>query len=334
MTMPAEALPTTPPASLLADLVRSDLRRVDAAILRLVENEVSLIQQLAGHIIAAGGKRLRPALTIASAQLCGYEGDRHINLATCVEFIHTATLLHDDVVDDSKLRRGLATANAIWGNKASVLVGDFLLSRAFQMMVDDGDLNVLRLLSDTSATIAQGEVQQIMITSDPATPEATYFSVIQAKTAALFAAACKLGAMAAGHQAHEQALFEYGMNLGIAFQLVDDALDYAAEQSELGKTVGDDFREGKVTLPVILAYGQATAQERAFWERTLAEGEQHEEDLATALRIMRGYNAIEQTLNRAESYAQEAKRALLRFQDTPARDALMETAEQSSARRY
>ena len=245
--------------SALVELVGDDLQACNRAIIARMDSPVTLIPQLAAHIVAAGGKRLRPLLTLASARLCGYPGPaggaRHVDLATCVEFIHTATLLHDDVVDESQLRRGLASANAIFGNKASVLVGDFLFARAFQLMVEDGSLAVLGILSRAAATIAEGEVLQLQTQNDLTTTEDQYLEVIQGKTAALFAAACEVGAVIASRPAREQeALASFGMNLGIAFQLVDDALDYAANEATLGKTVGDDFREGKVTLPVLAAY--------------------------------------------------------------------------------
>ena len=253
-------LEKTKPASLdpLYALIRGDLKRVDALILERVKNEIPLIHDLAKHIIAGGGKRIRPALTLISAQLCGYQGPRHITLAAAVEFIHTATLLHDDVVDESKLRRGLPTANELFGNKASVLVGDFLLSQAFQLMVGDGSHKALKILSDASAIIAKGEVMQLMTEGEPETSVERYLQIISSKTAVLFASACELGAVVAEEERAEEKLREFGIYIGIAFQLVDDALDYGADQGKLGKTVGDDFREGKVTLPVILAYAAGT----------------------------------------------------------------------------
>ena len=261
-----------------------------------MDSPVALIPQLAAHIVAAGGKRLRPLLTLAAARLCGYpdpgttpssrhqHGARHIDLAACVEFIHTATLLHDDVVDESQLRRGLASANAVFGNKASVLVGDFLFARAFQLMVDDGSLRVLAILSKAAATIAEGEVLQLVTQNDLSTTEARYLEVIQGKTAALFAAACQIGAVVASRPDREEAaLAEYGMKLGIAFQLVDDALDYVADQATLGKTIGDDFREGKITLPVLAAFLAGDDLERAFWRRTIEQLQQTESDLDRAM---------------------------------------------------
>ena len=235
-----------PSLDALDAIVADDINRVNRLIVEKMESRAPLIPQLAGHIVAAGGKRLRPMLTLAASRLCGYEGDRHIALATCVEFIHTATLLHDDVVDESMLRRGQESANALWGNEASVLVGDFLFSRAFQLMVSDASLKTLKILSDASAIIAEGEVLQLLTTNDTETSEEAYLEVIRSKTATLFAAAAKIGAVVAERpKAEEEALESYGMNLGIAFQLVDDALDYSADQAALGKTVGDDFREGK-----------------------------------------------------------------------------------------
>src|SRR5579859_1445372 len=261
-----------PDMSALSALVASDLKRVNALILDRMQSPVALIPQLAGHIIAAGGKRLRPMLTLASAKLVGYRGDRHLALSAAVEFIHTATLLHDDVVDASDLRRGLATANAVWGNKPSVLVGDFLFSRAFQLMVEDGSLKVLGILSHASAVIAEGEVLQLVTSNDTATEEAAYLEVIRSKTAELFAAASRIGAVVANRpEGEEAALDAYGRNLGVAFQLVDDMLDYSAEQTALGKTVGDDFRDGKITLPIVLAFARGDDQERGFWRRTLED---------------------------------------------------------------
>ena len=272
----------------LTNLVADDLRDVNELIIRYMDSPVVLIPQLASHLVAAGGKRLRPVLTLASAKMCGYaDGNRHIALAACVEFIHTATLLHDDVVDESGLRRGLASANAVFGNKASVLVGDFLFSRSFELMVEDGSLDVLRILSHASSVIAEGEVLQLITSNDTETSETAYLDVIRAKTAQLFAAACRIGAVVADRpRVEEEALETYGMNLGIAFQLIDDVLDFSAEQAKLGKTVGDDFREGKITLPIILAFRRGDNEERAFWRRTLESLEQTENDLTRALDLM------------------------------------------------
>jgi octaprenyl-diphosphate synthase len=307
----------------LTALLKDDLARVNALILERMRSPVALIPQLAGHIIAAGGKRLRPMLTLAAARLCGYRGERQVALAAAVEFIHTATLLHDDVVDDSSLRRGLATANAVFGNKPSVLVGDFLFSRAFELMVEDGSLPVLAILSRASAIIAEGEVLQLVTSNDVATTEAAYLEVINAKTAQLFAAASRIGAVIADRPAAEaDALESYGRNLGIAFQLVDDMLDYSALQSELGKSVGDDFRDGKITLPVVLALRAADERERTFWRRTLEDMEQRDGDLEEAIALMRRHGTLAATLDQARGYAAAARRALAPFRDGPERQAL------------
>ncbi len=312
----------------LVRLVQADLEACNRAIVARMESPVALIPQLAAHLVAAGGKRLRPLLTLAAARMCGYSGQRHVNLAACVEFIHTATLLHDDVVDESLLRRGLASANAVFGNKASVLVGDFLFARAFQLMVQDGSLRVLDILSSAAATIAEGEVLQLVTQNDLSTTEDRYLDVIKGKTAALFAAACQVGAVVAGQPAAEEAaLAGFGMKLGIAFQLVDDALDYAADQATLGKTVGDDFREGKITLPVLAAYAAGDAGEREFWRRTVGEGVQDEADLDRAMRLIARHGAIAATLSRAASFAAEAKADLAVFADTPLRRSLLAVAD-------
>jgi octaprenyl-diphosphate synthase len=321
----------------LTTLLRDDLAACNAAILARMDSSVELIPQVAAHIVAAGGKRLRPLLTLATARLCGYPaapaGLRHVNLAACVEFIHTATLLHDDVVDDSMLRRGLASANAVFGNQASVLVGDFLFARAFQLMVEDGSLPVLAILSEASATIAEGEVLQLTTQNDLATPESRYLEVVMGKTAALFAAACQVGAVVANRpQAEERALSEYGMKLGIAFQLVDDALDYAADQAKLGKTVGDDFREGKITLPVLVAYHAADDAERAFWQRTIAEGNQTDADLDRAMSIIARRGAIEATFDRARLFARDAHDALDIFPPSPLRQLLRDVTDYTISR--
>ncbi len=318
--------------STLIELVGGDMAATNRLIVERMHSPVALIPQLAAHIVAAGGKRLRPLLTLAAARLCGYPGPeggaRHVALAACVEFIHTATLLHDDVVDESQLRRGLASANAVFGNQASVLVGDFLFARAFQLMVADGSLRVLDILSRAAATIAEGEVLQLTTQNDLSTSEAQYLEVVRGKTAALFSAACQIGAVVAHRPEREEvALAEFGMNLGIAFQLVDDALDYAADQARLGKTVGDDFREGKITLPVLAAHAAGDAAERAFWQRTIGCCEQTEADLDDALGLMARHGAIRATLDRADGFAQAAKRALDAFPDSRLRRTLRDVAD-------
>jgi len=310
--------------STLIGLVREDLDAVNQVIVRRMHSPVALIPQLAAHIVAAGGKRLRPVMTLAAARLCGYRGQRHVSLAACVEFIHTATLLHDDVVDESMLRRGLASANAVFGNKASVLVGDFLFSRAFELMVEDGSLSVLAILSRASSVIAEGEVLQLTTSNDTTTSEDSYLEVIRCKTAALFAAAARVGAVVAERpRAEEEALESYGLNLGIAFQLIDDVLDYAANQHKLGKAVGDDFREGKITLPLLLAFRRGDAEERAFWKRTVEDLDQREEDLAEAMRLIERHGALRDTVGRARHYGAVARDALAIFPDGAEKRALL-----------
>ncbi len=329
---PTPHAPAGDALSRLTALLRDDLEACNRAIIARMDSPVALIPQLAAHIVAAGGKRLRPLLTLAAARLCGYPSGpgalRHVNLAACVEFIHTATLLHDDVVDESLLRRGLASANAVFGNKASVLVGDFLFARAFNLMVEDGSLKVLGILSHASATIAEGEVLQLTTQNDLSTSDAQYLDVVRGKTAALFAAACQVGAVITNRpERDERAMAAYGMNLGIAFQLVDDALDYAADQATLGKTVGDDFREGKITMPVLTAYAAGDEAEREFWRRTLEDSEQDADDLERALRLMEQRGAIQATLDRAAGFASDAKECLEAFPRSEFRDALGDIAD-------
>ena len=315
-------------------LFAQELAQVDAFILGHTQSEAELIPSIVQHIIASGGKRIRPILTLLSSQLCGYEGERHIHLAAAIELFHTATLLHDDVVDESELRRGMNTANVLWGNAPSVLVGDFLLGKAFQMLAQDGSIDVLRVLSDTSAVITEGEVKQLMQISDVTTSKETYLDIIASKTAALFMAACEVGAMVAGRSANEQAqLREFGRYLGVAFQMVDDALDYSAVQETLGKTVGDDFREGKVTLPLILAYEQGTKQERAFWARAVA-GEKTPADLQRAIELIAAHDVLSQTFDVAKEYAAKAAQCLDVFADVPAKQALLDMLSFSVNRPY
>ena len=305
-------------------LIKDDLAAVNEEIVKRMHSPVAMIPQLASHIVAAGGKRLRPMLTLASAQLCGYQGSRHVTLAACVEFIHTATLLHDDVVDESALRRGMESANALFGNSASVLVGDFLFSRSFELMVEDGSLDVLRILSHASSVIAEGEVLQLMTTNDTETGETQYLEVIKSKTAQLFAAACRIGAVVAERpRVEEEALETFGMNLGIVFQLIDDVLDYRAEQATLGKTVGDDFHEGKITLPVILAFRRGNEEERTFWRRTLEDLEQQDDDLDKAIKLMDKHGALNDSIERAKHYGSMSRDALGIFRDCPEKRALI-----------
>ncbi len=319
----------------LSQLLKGDLESVNRLILERMHSPVALIPQLAGHIVAGGGKRLRPMLTLACARLCGYRGERHVALAATVEFIHTATLLHDDVVDASELRRGRDTANAVWGNKSAILVGDFLFSRAFELMVADGSLRVLEILSRASAVIAEGEVMQMMTTSDTETTETAYLAVIQAKTAELFAAASRIGAIVAERPAEEEeALDRFGRNLGTAFQLVDDMLDFSAHQAELGKSVGDDFRDGKVTLPILVAFARGDDAERGFWRRTIEQMDQRPGDLDHAILLVERRGALAETLERARLYAATAIDALSRFGDGPERRALIDAAGFASERSF
>jgi octaprenyl-diphosphate synthase len=316
-------------------MVEADMSRVNRLIIARLDSPISLIPQLAGHLVAAGGKRVRPMLTLISARLCGYRGLRHIPLAAAVEFIHTATLLHDDVVDESDLRRGLATANAIWGNKPSVLVGDFLFSRAFQLMVEDGALEVLAILANASAVIAEGEVAQLMTANDADTTEERYLEVITAKTATLFAAAAQIGAVIADRPATDaEALRRYGQNLGIAFQLIDDVLDYSAREVVLGKSIGDDFRDGKITLPVVLALQRGDLEERRFWRRTLEQGEQREGDLAHAIGLLERRDALADSFARAVQFSEAARQDLERFPASPARQAMLDLADFCVERAY
>lgn len=324
-----------PSLDALNALVQEDLSAVNRLIIARMNSPVALIPQLAGHVVAAGGKRLRPMLTLASARMCGYEGYRHIALAACVEFIHTATLLHDDVVDDSDLRRGLASANALWGNKSSVLVGDFLFSRSFELMVEDGSLEVLGILSRASSIIAEGEVMQLMTANNTETDEAAYLAVIRAKTAQLFAAACEIGAVVAERpEAEQTALRDYGMNFGIAFQLVDDVLDYSAKQVTLGKSIGDDFREGKITLPVVLAFLRGDNDERQFWNRTLEDLNQVSGDLDRAIAIMNRRAALSDTVAMARDYGARAAKALAIMPDGRERQILLDLIDFCIERAY
>jgi len=325
----------TPSLEPMIQLVAADLNHVNAVILDRMQSEVALIPELAGHLIAGGGKRMRPMLTLACARLLDYQGARHHKLAAAVEFIHTATLLHDDVVDGSGLRRGRRTANVIWGNPASVLVGDFLFSRSFELMVEVGSLKVLKILSRASSVIAEGEVNQLTAQRRIETQEDHYLEIIAAKTAALFAAACRIAAVVAEREeAVEEALDTYGRNLGIAFQLVDDAIDYASDAQTMGKGVGDDFRDGKVTLPVILAYARGSEEERGFWREAIAGRRADDEDLADAIRLIESHGAIADTLERARHYGQRAIDALGPFPAGRAKSALIEAVEFAIARAY
>ncbi len=319
----------------LARLLKDDLDRVNRLIVERMQSPVALIPQLAGHIVAGGGKRLRPMLTLGCARLCGYDSGRHMALAAAVEFIHTATLLHDDVVDASDLRRGRDTANAVWGNKPAILVGDFLFSRAFELMVADGSLRVLEILSRASSIIAEGEVLQLMTANDTRTTENDYLAMIEAKTAELFAAASRIGAVLADRPlAEEEALDRFGRNLGIAFQLVDDMLDFSAHQVALGKNIGDDFRDGKVTLPILVAFARGDHEEHAFWRRTIEEMEQRDGDLERAISLVERHGGLAETLARARGYTASAIEALTGFPDGAARRALVDAAAFAGERSF
>jgi len=336
--MSAEVVPLPvkePSLAPILSLTATAMNAVNAIILDRMQSEIPLIPALAGHLIAGGGKRMRPMLTLAGAELVGYQGTRHHKLSAAVEFIHTATLLHDDVVDGSETRRGKETANIVFGNPATVLVGDFLFSRAFELMVEDGSLKVLRILSSASATIAQGEVDQLTAQRRIETSEERYLTIINAKTAALFAAASRISAVVAEcGEAEERALDDYGRNLGIAFQLVDDAIDYDSTAAEMGKDRGDDFREGKMTLPVILAYARGAPEERRFWEEAIAGFRADDEDLAHAVDLIRRHDCVAATRERARLYAQRACDALALFPDGRARQAMIEAARFAVSRGY
>ena len=323
------------PVERLAALVGSDIEAVDAVIHSRMVSETPLIPALAAHLVDSGGKRLRPLITLAAAHQYGYRGVEHLKLAAAVEFIHTATLLHDDVVDESNLRRGRPTANTVWGNKPSILVGDFLFSRAFQLMVEAGSSPVLAVLANASAIIAEGEVMQLRSAKNLAIGEGDYLKVISAKTAALFAAAAEAGAMIAGaEEAHSRAFYEYGRNLGIAFQLVDDTLDYSGRQAVMGKSVGDDFREFKVTLPVILTLARASEEERRFWRKTIEVGVQEEGDLSRAIEYLERGGALGETIGRARTYARAARDALSLCAESDIEAALAEIADFAVERAY
>lgn len=315
------------PAQQLWTISAADMGAVDAIILERMHSPVGMIPDLAQHLVGAGGKRLRPLLTVATARLCGYKGEAHHKLAAAVEFIHSATLLHDDVVDESDLRRGKKPANLIWGNSASILVGDFLFARAFNLMVETGSMEALGILSNAASVIAEGEVQQLASLRNLAMSEADYMDVIKAKTAALFAAATEVSPVIAGlDDTRRAALRDYGLKLGLAFQLIDDALDYGGQQAALGKSVGDDFREGKMTLPVIRALAKADATERDFWHKVVVDRDQDDLDLQRAVSILRKSGALDETIQMARRFSVEAIEALDIFEESPLRDCLQNLA--------
>ena len=323
------------PIDRLHALVAADMEAADRLIHERMGSAVALIPDLAAHLVDSGGKRLRPLLTLAAARGCGYAGEKHVKLAAAVEFVHTATLLHDDVVDASTLRRGKLAANIVWGNKPSILVGDFLFSKAFELMVETGDVNVLGIIARASSVIAEGEVMQLKSANNLATTEEHYLQVVSAKTAALFAASAEAGAAVTGASASLVTAFrDYAHNLGIAFQLIDDALDYSGRQAEMGKSVGDDFREAKVTLPIILAYARADEEARRFWARAIGAGTQTEGDLQRAISYIQDTGAIRETHRRAAHYADMACAALRKIPHAEIREALVDVAEFCVSRGY
>ena len=324
----------TKPHECLAAALDADMTAVNALIReRMASEHAPRIPEVSAHLVDAGGKRLRPMLTLASARMCGYDGPFHIHLAATVEFIHTATLLHDDVVDESGQRRGRPTANLLWDNKSSVLVGDYLFARSFQLMVETGNLRVLDILSNASATIAEGEVLQLTAASDLGTDEEIYLKVVRGKTAALFSAAMEVGGVIAGQSDDVvKALFAYGDALGISFQIVDDLLDYRGNTQATGKNVGDDFRERKLTLPVIKAIAKANTTERDFWHRTIAKGDQRDGDLEEALRLMDSHGTLDATRADAVAWADKAKASLSVIEQSELKDMLLDLADYVVAR--
>ncbi len=331
--MQAQPAPAGAPHERLAALLSEEMAAVNALIRsRMASRNAPRIPEVTAHLVEAGGKRLRPMLTLAAARICGHKGDHHIRLAATVEFIHTATLLHDDVVDESRRRRGRPTANLLWDNKSSVLVGDYLFARSFQLMTECGSLRVLDILADASATIAEGEVLQLSAAQDLGTGEDVYLQVIRGKTAALFAAACEVGAVIAdAPPAQIEALRDYGDALGISFQIADDLLDYRGSDAT-GKNIGDDFRERKMTLPLIKAVARADADERAFWERVIEKGRQQEGDLEQALALLDRHGALEAARADALRWSARARAALQALPEGPLRSALDDLADYVVAR--
>ncbi len=322
------------PHERLAARLSEDLDAVNAMIAaRMASEHAPRIPQVTAHLVEAGGKRLRPMLVLAAARLCGYDGPYHVHLAATVEFIHTATLLHDDVVDESGQRRGRPTANLLWDNKSSVLVGDYLFARAFQLMIETGSLRVLDILANASATIAEGEVLQLTASRDLRTGEDTYLKIVRGKTAALFSAATEVGGVIAGaSDAQVRALFDYGDALGVSFQIVDDLLDYGGATATIGKNVGDDFRERKLTLPVIKAVAQAEAEEREFWTRVIEKGTQRDGDLDHAMALLDRHGALAATRAEAVAWSDKAKAALRVLPEDDLRHMLHDLADYVVAR--
>lgn len=325
---------TQKPHDRMAAYLNVDMTAVNDLIRdRMASEHAPRIPEVTAHLVEAGGKRLRPMLTLAAARLCGYDGPYHVHLAATVEFIHTATLLHDDVVDESAQRRGRPTANLLWDNKSSVLVGDYLFARSFQLMTETNNMRVLAILANASATIAEGEVLQLTAAQNLATDEGIYLQVVRGKTAALFSAATQVGGViAAAPDAQVQALFDYGDALGIAFQIVDDLLDYQGDPNATGKNIGDDFRERKLTLPVIKAIAKGDAAERAFWTRTIEKGKQEDGDLEHALSLLNAHGTLDETKAEALAWAEQAKTALNTLPDHELTQMLRDLADYVVAR--
>ncbi len=319
------------------NLYSAELAKVDEKISSLSVGRAALIGQLIAHIVSSGGKRLRPVLVILSAKMCGNNTQHHIDMGACVELLHTATLFHDDVVDESKLRRGSKTANELWGNAASVLVGDFLLSQSFIIMAQIGSMEIIELLSRTSSVITEGEVKQLMHKSDVTTSFDDYLQIIQGKTAELFAACCKVGGIVSKvSEEKKKALEEFGRNLGIAFQIADDALDYAADVKDLGKKTGDDFREGKATLPVIHAYSKCSSDEKKYLEDIFNDSAKArgKVQLDKMLELMKKYNSIEYSISKSQEYSEKARSALNIFEESEYKSALLDILDFCVKRTY
>ena len=335
--------PSTPSLTPLIAVTKDLMKEVNTIIINRMQSEIDLIPTLAGHLVASGGKRMRPMLTLAGGIMAMPNLDKekalHLAyLAAAVEFIHTATLLHDDVIDASTMRRGEKTANALWGNEASVLVGDFLFARAFELMVETGHIGVLGRLAGVSAQITEGEISQMLIAGKPDTSIDGYLRMIRGKTAELFAAAAEVGGMVTGcNEDINDGLRSYGLNLGIAFQITDDALDYSADEIELGKTVGDDFAEGKITLPIIIAYQHGNEEEKKFWQNVMSredENTAHADEFSHAQKLLTKYDAIQHSLNKARHYAEKAEASLQNLPANPARAGLIEAARFAVARTH
>tara|TARA_Y100000590_G_scaffold443453_1_gene572931 strand:+ start:414 stop:1442 length:1029 start_codon:yes stop_codon:yes gene_type:complete len=322
----------------LTSLCKEDLASINTVILDKLDSPIPLIKEITSYLINSGGKRLRPLFTCSSYEICKSDKSKsnyHIDLAAAVEFIHAATLMHDDVVDESMKRRGQLTANEVWGNKTSVLVGDFLFSRAFQLMAKSESNKILKILSDTSVTIAEGEILEISNDKDPTINEDIYFDIINAKTASLFSAACQVGAIATKTSNEKiEALKTFGLNFGMSFQLIDDAIDYSSSSYYLGKNIGDDFKQGKVTLPVILAYLRSNNKEKNYWKRTMQDLNQKEDDFKKALKIIDKYNCIEDTIKRAKHFADIAIDSLGIFNDTTYKKILINLTDSSLKRLF